>query len=66
MYRYANAPLLMDLIERLWVRITPYVYLNITRNEDLTISPANKFHREIYNCFVRRDSGAAVRHLNST
>jgi DNA-binding GntR family transcriptional regulator len=63
LYRFANAPLLMDLIERLWVRITPYVYLNITRNEDLTISPANNFHRTIYDCFVRRDSGAAVRAL---
>jgi DNA-binding GntR family transcriptional regulator len=63
LYSEADSPLLMDQIERLWVRISPYIYLNITKNEDLTMTPANQHHRDMATCFARRDARGALEAL---
>jgi len=63
LYTYSNSPILIDLIERLWARITPYVYLNITKNEDLKNSPVNNYHWSLYKCFESGDAEGAVSYL---
>lgn len=58
LYSCAKAPLLMDLLEKLWARITPYKFLNITAKEDLTISPAKNYHRQMFEHFKNRNPEA--------
>lgn len=65
LYSASNSQMLNDLIEKLWVRITPYVYLNITKNEDFTISPANKYHRLIFENFVNKNCKNAIEALRA-
>ena len=56
LYSCAESPMLIDLIEKLWARITPYKFIHITSREDLSITPAKSFHREMLNFFIKRDA----------
>ncbi len=63
LYSNADSPLLFDLIERLWARIAPYMFLNITMNEDLKETPANPYHRELLRAVQAQDTNKALQAL---
>ncbi len=63
LYSCAESPLLLDLLEKLWARITPYIFLHITAKEDLSISPARIFHRQMFEYFKNRDVDNLVKIL---
>ena len=52
-YAYADSPLLMELLNRLWARAFPYVYSYSILNHDMT--DAMRCHRQMFEAFVDRD-----------
>jgi len=54
-YSYSNSPLLLELIERLWCRIGPYLIIH-TKVEDLV--KVQKPHQDIFRAFAERDTAA--------
>lgn len=63
LYSCAESSLLLDLIEKLWARTIPYMFLHVTSKENLIISPANSLHNQIYEHFCNRDVKKLVKAL---
>ena len=66
-YSYADSAILMQMIDWLWARVGPYVYIHATKVGDLT--PTMKCHEEIFEAFEKKDkekiADALQRDLNS-
>lgn len=54
-YSHADSPLLLEIIENLWARVGPYVYLYAVNKRDLGY--AMECHREMFEGFANRDKG---------
>jgi DNA-binding GntR family transcriptional regulator len=52
-YSYADSPLLLEIIESLWARVGPYVYLHAVNKRDLGY--AMERHQEMFEAFAKRD-----------
>ena len=52
-YRQSKSAMLMDIIEGLWSRVGPYMYLHTTERRDLSINM--EFHVAMYEALVERD-----------
>jgi DNA-binding GntR family transcriptional regulator len=52
-YAYSDSPLLLDMLNRLWARVFPYVYTYAISNQDKT--DAMRSHWEMFEAFVGRD-----------
>jgi DNA-binding GntR family transcriptional regulator len=52
-YSYANSPLLLEMLNRLWARVFPYTFLHAILNRDKT--EAMKSHWKIFEGFAERD-----------
>lgn len=59
-YKHANSPLLLDIIQNLWLRISPYFHLLNARGH---LSVSNEFHSDILSAIIRQDADAAVHAL---
>jgi DNA-binding GntR family transcriptional regulator len=62
-YRLAEAPILLDLISRLWIRFGPYIYLVTRKSDDIVLS--NHYHEIMFEAIKARDKvsiGNAIRH----
>lgn len=55
-YAYGNRPNLIDLIDNLWTRVGPYIYLATLTAEDMGRSMG--FHRRMYDAFRAGDAAA--------
>jgi DNA-binding GntR family transcriptional regulator len=61
-YRLAEAPILLDLISRLWIRFGPYIYLVTRKSDDIVLS--NHYHEIMFEAIKARDKrniGKAIR-----
>jgi len=63
LYSFADSPLLLDLIDKLWARIGPYFYLHVTKSEDL--EQTVKYHRDMFAAFKSRDTKKLVEALRA-
>lgn len=61
LYSLAESPILLDIIDGLWARIGPYLYIQTHRQEDL--SKAMKYHRAIFEALVERNKKKIVEAL---
>jgi DNA-binding GntR family transcriptional regulator len=52
-YSHSDSPLLLEIIERLWARVGPYIYTYGVSNQNLT--SAMKCHWEMFEAFRERD-----------
>lgn len=52
-YSYSDSAILLQMIDWLWARVGPYVYIHATKVGDL--SPTMKYHEEIFEAFANRD-----------
>jgi len=52
-YSYADSPLLLEMLNRLWARVFPYTFLHAILNRDKT--EAMKSHWKIFEGFAERD-----------
>jgi DNA-binding GntR family transcriptional regulator len=52
-YSYADSAILLQMIDWLWARVGPYVYIHATKVGDL--APTMKCHEEIFEAFANRD-----------
>ena len=62
-YRMAQAPILLDLIGRLWIRFGPYIYLVTRKSDDIVLS--NDYHETIFEAIKTRNKasiGKGIRH----
>lgn len=61
-YGLAEAPILLDLISRLWTRFGPYIYLVTRKSDDIVLS--NNYHEIMFEAIKARDKtsiGNAIR-----
>ncbi|MBW1787535.1 MAG: GntR family transcriptional regulator [Deltaproteobacteria bacterium] len=61
-YKAAEAPILLDLISRLWIRFGPYIHLVTRKSADIVVS--NSYHEIMYEAIKARDKesiGDAIR-----
>lgn len=61
-YSYADSPLLLQMIDWLWARVGPYVFIHATKVGDL--SPTIKYHEEMFEAFVSRDKKKMTKALH--
>ncbi|MBW2311385.1 MAG: GntR family transcriptional regulator [Deltaproteobacteria bacterium] len=52
-YSYSDSAILLQMIDWLWARVGPYVFIHATKVGDL--SPTMKYHEEIFEAFANRD-----------
>jgi len=52
-YSYADSPLLLEMLNRLWARVFPYTFLHAILNRDKT--KAMKSHWKMFEGFAERD-----------
>jgi DNA-binding GntR family transcriptional regulator len=52
-YSYADSPLLLEIIESLFARVHPYIYLHAVKKRDLGY--AKQCHQEMLEAFDKRD-----------
>jgi DNA-binding GntR family transcriptional regulator len=52
-YAYSDSPLLMDMLNRLWARVFPYVFTYAISNQDKT--DAMRSHWQMFDAFAERD-----------
>ena len=52
-YSYADSPLLLEMLNRLWARVFPYAFTYAILNQDKT--PAMKSHWKMFEGFAERD-----------
>ena len=52
-YSYANSPLLLEILNRLWARVFPYVFTHAIITQDN--SKVMKFHRQMFQGFAERN-----------
>jgi DNA-binding GntR family transcriptional regulator len=52
-YAYSDSPLLLEILNRLWARVFPYVYTFAILNQDK--ADAMRSHRQMLEAFVDRD-----------
>lgn len=66
-YSYADSAILLQMIDWLWARVGPYVFIHATKVGDL--SPTMKCHEDMFEAFVKKDkeniADALQRDLNS-
>jgi DNA-binding GntR family transcriptional regulator len=60
-YSYADSPLLLEIIESLFARVHPYVYLHAVHKRDL--SYAMQCHQEMFEAFAKRDKNRGAEAL---
>ena len=60
-YGFADSPILLKIIDSLWARIGPYLYLQTHRSENLSV--AMKYHQAIFYALVERNKGKIVEAL---
>jgi DNA-binding GntR family transcriptional regulator len=60
-YSLADSPLLLEMIERLWARVGPYVYSYVIGKQDLSRSMAS--HWEIFEGLAAKDKKRIVKGL---
>ncbi len=56
-YSQANAPLLLNIVKDLWVRVGPY--LNLLMDSEFYVPRANEIHQKVVEALERRDAVAA-------
>jgi DNA-binding GntR family transcriptional regulator len=61
-YKLAESPILMDVIDNLWARIGPYIYLHTFERRDLRIPM--RYHKAMYKSLVNRDKKKIVNALH--
>ena len=52
-YAYSDSPLLLDMLNRLWARVFPYVFTYAISNQDKT--DAMRSHWQMFEAFAERD-----------
>ena len=52
-YSYSDSAILLQMIDWLWARVGPYVFIHATKVEDL--SPTMKCHEDMFEAFENRD-----------
>jgi DNA-binding GntR family transcriptional regulator len=52
-YRLSKSPMLINIIDGLWARVGPYLYLHTTERRDLTVPM--KFHNAMFEALIERD-----------
>ncbi len=52
-YSYADSPLLLEILNRLWARVFPYVFTHAIMTQDN--SKVMKFHRQMFQGFAERN-----------
>ena len=52
-YSYSDLAILLQMIDWLWARVGPYVFIHATKVGDL--SPTMKCHEDMYEAFVEKD-----------
>lgn len=52
-YRLSKSPMLIDIIDGLWARVGPYLYLHTTERRDLAVPM--KFHNAMFEALIERD-----------
>ena len=52
-YSYSNSAMLLQMIDWLWARVGPYVFIHATKVGDL--SPTMKCHEDIFEAFAEKD-----------
>ncbi len=52
-YSYSDSGILLQMIDWLWARVGPYVFIHATKVEDL--SPTMKCHEDMFEAFVKKD-----------
>lgn len=60
-YRLSKSPMLVDIIDGLWARVGPYLYLHTTERRDLSVPM--KFHDAMFEALVERDKRKMKRAL---
>ncbi len=61
LYSLAESPMLLEIIDRLWAHIGPYLYIQAHDPEDLSV--AMKYHQAIFDALVQRDKKKVVEAL---
>lgn len=61
-YSHADSALLLQMIDWLWARVGPYVFIHATKVGDL--SPTIKYHEEMFEAFVSRDKKKMTKALH--
>jgi DNA-binding GntR family transcriptional regulator len=51
-YSFADSPLLLHIINLLWARVSPYLFIQDTRGD---LSDSMRCHQEMYEAFSRKD-----------
>ncbi|MFQ6079754.1 MAG: GntR family transcriptional regulator [Thermodesulfobacteriota bacterium] len=62
LYSLADSPILLDMIDGLWARVGPYLYIVTQRSRNLSTSM--KYHYEIFDGLVKRDKKRIVAGLH--
>lgn len=66
-YAYSDSAMLLQMIDWLWARVGPYVFIHATKVGDL--SPTMKCHEDMFEAFAKKDkekmADALQRDLNS-
>ena len=52
-YSFADSPLLLHIINLLWVRVSPYLFIQDARGD---LSGSMSCHQEMYEAFVEKDA----------
>ncbi|MBL7178102.1 MAG: GntR family transcriptional regulator [Desulfobacteraceae bacterium] len=52
-YSYSDSAILLQMIDWLWARVGPYVFIHATKVEDL--SPTMKCHEDMFEAFAKKD-----------
>lgn len=61
LYALAESPMLLEIIDRLWARIGPYLYIHAHEPENLSV--AMGYHQAIFDALVKRDKKGIVHAL---
>jgi len=61
LYALAESPMLLEIIDRLWARIGPYLYIHTHEPENLSV--AMGYHQAIFEALVKRDKKEIVQAL---
>ena len=61
-YSHADSPLLLEMIERMFARVHPYVYLHAVNKQDLGY--AMQCHQEMFEAFTKKDKQRATAALS--
>lgn len=52
-YSFSDSTILLQMIDWLWARVGPYVFIHATKVEDL--SPTMKCHEDMFEAFAKKD-----------